>query len=244
MSAPGRSLLSRPEILRHMGEGNVVIEPFDPACVNTASVDLRLGPHFFREQRMSEQTGQTGPFNPFDAEHIARLWGRPQRAIRAGPWMRRNGVLTGVRDEDFLIVLAPGETILAHTIEFIGGRRCVTTEMRARSSLGRIGLTVCKCAGWGDVGYTTRWTMEMTNHLRDSSIVLVVGMRVAQLAFYQVDPVDTSYAGEGGKYQAQDDLRLVMEQWRPEMMLPMLYKDRDVGHFARHIPSGFEPFEK
>lgn len=238
MTAPGRSLLSRPEILRHMQEGTIVIEPFDPRCVNTASVDLRLGPHFFREQRLS---GKTGPFNPFDAEHIERLWGKPQRAIRAGQWMQRNGPLTGIRDEDLLIVLSPGETILAHTIEFIGGRRCVTTEMRARSSLGRIGLTVCKCAGWGDVGYTTRWTMEMTNHLRDSAIVLVVGMRVAQLAFYQVDPVEGSYAKEGGKYQDDDDLPTVIAGWTPAMMLPKLDKDRDIGTFSAHVPDDFEP---
>lgn len=54
--------------------------------------------------------------------------------------------------EDLIIWVAPGETILGHTEEFIGGRHNVTTMMKARSSMGRNFIEVCKCAGWGDVG--------------------------------------------------------------------------------------------
>lgn len=58
---------------------------------------------------------------------------------------------------DRIIWITPGETILAHTNEFIGGCKSVTTMMKARSSLGRNFIEVCKCAGWGDVGYINRW---------------------------------------------------------------------------------------
>lgn len=31
-------------------------------------------------------------------------------------------------------------------------RKTVTTMMKARSSMGRNFIEVCKCAGWGDIG--------------------------------------------------------------------------------------------
>jgi hypothetical protein len=40
-----------------------------------------------------------------------------------------------------------GKTILGHTNEFLGGRGSVTTMMKARSSMGRNFIEVCKCAG-------------------------------------------------------------------------------------------------
>ena len=58
----------------------------------------------------------------------------------------------------------PATPILAHTEEVVGGRNGFTTSMRARSSIGRSCLSVCKCAGVGDVGYISQWTMEITNH--------------------------------------------------------------------------------
>lgn len=237
MKAPGRSLLSRPQIRRHLEEGTVVVHPLDERSINTASYDVRIAPWFFREQ---EVAGESPVFNPFDEEHVRRLWGDVQRAVPAGGWMQRNGPLRNFSDMDFLVVLKPGETILSHTIEFIGGRRTATTEMRARSSMGRIGITVCKCAGWGDVGYITRWTMEITNLMRHHTIPLPVGMRVAQIAFYEVDEEEgASYAGEGGKYQDSDDLEEVMRLWSPEQMLPRLHLDRDIGHFHTFIPQEF-----
>ena len=79
--------------------------------------------------------------------------------------------------------------------------------------------------------------MEMTN-VSGQTIVLVVGLRVAQIAFYEVDEiVDTSYVGDQGKYQTTDDVARMMEVWRPEQMLPRLYADRDIGQFHTFIPA-------
>src|SRR3989338_4677557 len=149
-----------------------------------------------------------------------------QEAMMAQDWMKENGLLKNIKPEDRVIILGPGETILAHTEEFIGGRNCVTTEMRARSSMGRIGITVCKCAGWGDLGFCNRWTMEMSNHLKDTPVVLIVGMRVAQIPFYQVDTLDVSYATTGGSYQVTDDLEAMMKNWTPLLMLPKFSRDK------------------
>ena len=226
MEAPGRSLLSRPMILDHKERGNIVIHPFREKSVNTTSYDVRLGLYYYSE----EQRGHgSNIFNPFDEVHVRRHWNGPHRGENAGEWMDRTSQhLENIKRDDTIIPLGPGQTILAHTQEFIGGRHCIGQEMRARSSMGRIGITVCKCAGWGDIGYVNRWTMEVTNVLQEHSITLVVGMRVAQLIFFEADPLDASYASEQGKYQTTDDMERLISSWSPESMLPKLYKDYEL----------------
>lgn len=233
-------LLSREKIKDQFEKGRIVIDPFDEANLNSASYDVRLGPHFFREQT---KPGESSFFNPFDENDVTHYWGESEFAVNAGDWMLTNRHLENISAaDDLLIVIGPGETILAHTIEFIGGRSignsAVTSEMRARSSVGRVGITVCKCAGWGDVGFINRWTMEITNLMKDSSIILPVGMRIAQIVFFQVAfvPTEDTYAVKGGKYQTGDDLSELQEKWRPTNMLPRLYNDLDVGNFHRYIP--------
>jgi dCTP deaminase len=221
---PGRAHLSRLAIKYHLQAGNIVISPYKKRDLKTTSYDVRLGPHHFRETR--RESDDPAVLNPFDESHIRRYWGDPCLPVNAGKYMDEHGViLKGIRRKDQIIILAPGETILAHTQEFIGGRSCVSTEMRARSSMGRIGITICKCAGWGDLGYISRWTMEITNHMRETSIILVVGMRVAQIIFFQVDPDTAGTYAADGKYQNSDVLDEIVRSWTPEMMLPKLYRD-------------------
>lgn len=221
---PQRSLLNSDWILLHRRCGNIIIEPFNENNLNTTSYDIRLGENYFQEQSF---VNARKILNPFDQDDIKRLWGdSPRKATLAESWIEENGPLKNVRLEDKIIVLGPGETILTHTQEFVGGRRCINPEMRARSSVGRIGITVCKCAGWGDVGYCNRWTMEMSNHLKNISVVLVVGMRVAQIIFEQVDALDVSYATTGGQYQTSDDMEVVMRDWTPYMMLPKFSREK------------------
>lgn len=142
-----------------------------------------------------------------------------------------------LKPKDLVVLIAPNEMILAHTIEFIGGRNgtdklpAVTTEMRARSSIGRIGISVCKCAGWGDIGYVNRWTMEITN-FSNSVIALPVGLRIAQIIFHETMAVaDIDQYQKQGKYQKDTDIAALKKKWKPEDMLPKLYADRDLGKF-------------
>ena len=134
----------------------------------------------------------------------------------------------GISPDDKVILLEPGETILAHTNEFIGGKDHITTMMKARSSLGRNFIEVCKCAGWGDVGYTNRWTMEITNNSRHYAIPLVVGRRIAQIVFFETGPIDGADYNSKGKYNSSTDLTKMKKDWHPTMMLPRLYNDRDI----------------
>lgn len=216
--------LSRPKILEHLQAGNVIIDPFRPEQLKTASYDVSLGPWYYRQQD-AKRTGLT-VLNPYDQEHIRLHWGKPQEAVPARTIREQYAKdLHGILPSDRIIMIYPGETLLAHTEEFIGGRRCVVAEMRARSSAGRIGLEVCKCAGWGDIGYFNRWTMELTlNSVEDIPAILVVGRQYSQMVFHETALVDETYAAEG-RYQQSDELSELQRLWQPSDMLPRLHRD-------------------
>jgi len=125
---------------------------------------------------------------------------------------------------DRVFVLQPGETVLGHTDEFIGGVDGVTTMIKTRSSLGRNNIGICKCAGWGDTGFTNRWTLEITNFSKDRSVMLVCGRRVGQIVFMATGKVSQKY---DSKYQSQHSLKKMMKEWKPEQMLPRLHLDEE-----------------
>jgi len=219
--------LSDKKIMEQMEKGNIVIEPFVPEHLSTSSYDMTLGEWYYREQQPLDFSHV---YDIFNKEHTNKVWGnKPSRAQKATDILK-NFEFKGLRPDDKVILIKPGETILAHTNEFIGGRNIITTMMKARSSLGRNFIEVCKCAGWGDVGYVNRWTMEITNNSKHYAIPLVAGMRVAQLIFFETGEIlGKDYTqGHAAKYQTATNLKKLKKEWKPEMMLPKLYKDRQV----------------
>lgn len=229
------SVLSKPEILKHLKAGNIVISPFNPNNVANSSYDVRLGKYFFRQ----DQIKHSQILDPFYEKSVREMYDGVEEASLVSEIKSKLNPFHGLKPKDKVILIAPSETILAHTIEFIGGKNgtkdlsAVTSEMRARSSIGRIGIAVCKCAGWGDIGYVNRWTMEITN-FSNVIIPLPVGLRIAQIIFHEtvrVPEID-KYAKKG-KYQTSDNLKEIIKNWKPEDMLPKLYKDKDLGHFSQ-----------
>lgn len=221
--------LSNTKILAEMKTGNIIIEPFIRENLATSSYDVTLGEWFYAEQ--PPQHFQT-IYNVYDESHTKRVWGtKPLRATTAKDLFKHYKFdFKGISPNDKVILLEPGETILGHTNEFIGGRHKITTMMKARSSLGRNFIEVCKCAGWGDVGYVNRWTMEITNNSKHYSIPLVVGRRIAQIIFFDTGEIlDTNkdYAANG-KYQTTQSLAQLKKSWKPDMMIPKMHKDREI----------------
>ena len=156
------------------------------------------------------------------------VWGSPQEAVKAqGVFDEFKVQIENIKPDDRVILIQPKETILAHTNEFIGGKKNITTMMKSRSSMGRSFINACKCAGWGDIGYINRWTLEITNFSNSYAIPLVVGRRIAQIVFLYTGETSRSYANEG-KYQTNTDLETLKLNWSPEMMLPRLDRDKDI----------------
>ncbi|KYQ93980.1 dCTP deaminase [Tieghemostelium lacteum] len=221
-----QSLLSDKAILEFVKSGKIVISPFIRDNLNTSSFDVTLGPYYFRESQTD--SGYT-VYNPYSESNVKRVWGECHIAETSQSFFEKTGIkLENIEPTDLIIWIKPGETILAHTNEFIGGQSTVTTMMKARSSLGRNFIEVCKCAGMGDIGYINRWTMEITNNSRMHSIPLVVGRRVAQIVFFDTDGCAGSSYENTGKYQTSNDINQLRENWKPSDMLPKMYKDREI----------------
>lgn len=221
------STLSDRKILQYLKSKKIVIDPLKRENINTSSVDVTLGEYYFREQ--SSDAGKA-IYSPWSEIDVRSVWGEAQKAEKAGIYAKRNGfsLPEGIKENDKVIWIRPGETILGHTNEFIGGAREITTMMKARSTLGRNFIEVCKCAGWGDVGYINRWTMEITNNSRHYIIPLVVGRRVAQIIFFEVGEITQEDYSKSGKYQNSLDLSKLKKDWTPDSMLPKMWKDREI----------------
>jgi dCTP deaminase len=206
-------------------DGHIVYHPYIEKHIAGSSIDVTLGHWFYRTERNTNG----GFYNPFDEGDVAKYFEGPFPAEVHQMWAEANGrkLFSGIPADHPVIVLGPGERILAHTHEFIGIKAPGTSTMQARSTWGRNGVAVCLDAGWGDPGYINRWTMEIYNMNQNHSVVLPVGERIAQIVFYHTGPVDGEYKQISGKYQStnEDDLQQLMRDWRPEQMLPRGYKD-------------------
>ncbi len=215
-------VLSDKKILEAKEKGHIIISPYDERNLSTSSYDVTLGEFYYKPTtRLQDKV-----YNIYNEEQTKTFWGEVRKAEYAASVMDET---IGIKPKDRIILVHPGESILAHTIEFIGGRDHITTMMKARSSMGRQGISVALCAGWGDVGYINRWTLEIKNHNKHYTIPLVVGRRIAQLVFMDTGPIldkGKDYAAKG-KYQSSQLLEELQAEWKPEDMLPKLWKDRD-----------------
>lgn len=217
---------SNTQIKQAYSTGHIVVHPYIEENVNGSSYDVTLGHWYFRTQKHSSK----GFYNPFDEHDVARYFDGPLHSEQHSLWCEKNGrkPFAGIPLDHPIIVMRPGERILAHTHEFIGIKAPGTSTMQARSTWGRNGVAVCLDAGWGDPGYVNRWTMEIYNMNEHESVVLPVGERIAQVVFYHTGPVEGEYQNLSGKYQEipENDLQGLVNSWRPEQMLPRGWKDQ------------------
>lgn len=216
---------SNKQIKAAIKQGHIVFHPYIEEHIAGSSVDVTLGNWYYRTERPSEG----GFYNPFDKSSVDGYFSGAQKAEIHEEWAKKHGrqLFKNIPADHPIIVLRPGERILAHTHEFIGIKAPGTSTMQARSTWGRNGVAVCLDAGWGDPGYINRWTMEIYNMNQHESVVLPVGERIAQLVFYETGEVDQEYKKLSGKYQPStaDDLDSLIQNWSPEQMLPRAYKD-------------------
>jgi dCTP deaminase len=217
-------ILCRESILEAYNKGEIVIDPFDIRLVNPNSVDIRLGSTLYR---MKSSFGIRDLYNPSDDlwEEVSSV---PAAQIRAGGI---DGLLPApdwgegvIPDDAPVFCLNPGEFYLATTYESIGTRALapdqdsIIPEMKAKSTFGRQGLTVALCAGLGDVGYCSKWALEI--RLVGRSVVpLAVGTPIGQVVFHQGTPTQSVYGG-AGHYQVEGEVRFLPKplKWMPRQV--------------------------
>lgn len=185
-------MLNREEILEQIAIGNIIVYPFNIDNLGSNSLDLAVGGYWYIADDSSL------PAFLSDDNRAISSWGKYAKDYWEGPYYT----------EDAIYVPARG-IILAHTNEFVTTKNCVA-KMHSRSTIARCGLSVCRCAGLGDVGYIGRWTMEIVNHT-NHMIYIKTGMKICQLSFEMVTPLKQQYPGKYGKGP---------DEWTYEDMLP------------------------
>lgn len=218
------------QIKAALKSGHIICDP-KPVIINGSSIDVTLGHYFY----LAKSRSGTKLFNPFSKSSVENYFGD---YLEAKPWhetrqkipeteLARLEQIAGIPEDHPVILLRPNERILAHTNEFIGIKPPGTSSMQARSTTGRIGISACYCAGWGDPGYVNRWTMEIHNLNENAYVPLPVGFRIAQIVFSDTGAVETEYAKSTGNYQSftADDLKKIKKNWHPNMMLPKAYNN-------------------
>ena len=179
MSAPA-SVLSDGTIARLVEEGRIRIDPWKPALVQPASVDLRLG-------------------DSFRVFHNHRV---PAIDLRHPPENLTEEVVVPEGDS---FVIHPGEFCLGRTLEWVELPDDIVARIEGKSSLGRLGLIVHATAGFCDPGWHGTLTLEL-NNLTRVPIKLWAGLPIAQLSFMALDaPAERPYghADLGSHYQGQ-----------------------------------------
>ena len=182
MSQAPTSVLSDGTILRLVEEGRLRIDPWDPALVQPASVDLRLGDSFrvFHNHKAEAIDLRNPPTNLTEEVRIEE--GEP-------------------------FVIHPGEFCLGRTAEWVELPDDIVARIEGKSSLGRLGLIVHATAGFCDPGWRGTLTLEL-NNLTRIPIKLYPGILIAQLSFMTLDaPAQKPYGHEdlGSHYQGQVD---------------------------------------
>jgi dCTP deaminase len=166
-------------IERLIGEGRIVIDPYDPALLQPSSVDVRVD-RFFRVFR-----NNLYPYIDVKAEQ---------------PDLTE---LVEINDEPF--ILHPGEFVLGSTLERVALPDDLVARLEGKSSLGRLGLLIHSTAGFIDPGFDGHVTLELSN-VASLPITIYNGMKIGQLSFMQLaEPAAKPYGSGalGSKYQGQ-----------------------------------------
>lgn len=173
-------ILSDRDLRSEIDAGNIVIDPFDPACVQPSSIDVKLS-NLFRVFR----------------NHTAAV-------------LDVKKDLTGLTElvevnQDGCFLLHPGEFVLGSTLERVAVPHNLVARVEGKSSLGRLGLVIHSTAGFIDAGFDGHVTLELAN-LANLPITLYPNMKIGQISFITMtSPAENPYGqgAKGSKYQGQ-----------------------------------------
>ncbi len=192
-------MLTGKEIERQVRLKNILIEPFDPKRLNPNSYNIRLGEDLaVYAAALSEYSSVGGVLQ------TGYQWGQRkcERAFILDPAeddcldMARENAIYLIKIPPTGIVLYPGVLFLASTVERAGSDWFVPS-VEGRSSVGRLGIQVHATAGFGDLGFKSHWTLEITVV---HPVRIYAGVEIAQVIFtvpYQEGSVPSKMDGSG-----------------------------------------------
>lgn len=176
-------ILSDRDIENAVTRGDLKINPFvAEEQIQPASVDLTLDTQFVQLRTL-------GPI-------------RPDQPMMGQPYYPDGYTRTLVKHGEYF-GLAPGGFVLASTRERVELPNWLTGEVRDKSSVARLGLSLLP-AGYIDPGFRGHITLEIVNHTQ-YVWALKPGMRICQLVLFAMfnRPARAYGDAHGSRYQDQ-----------------------------------------
>ncbi|MCL2356680.1 MAG: dCTP deaminase [Defluviitaleaceae bacterium] len=113
---------------------------------------------------------------------------------------KENTVRTiSIPEEGYLLM--PGTLYLGRTAEYTETDKFVPM-LEGRSSVGRLGVFVHVCAGFGDVGFKGFWTLEI--HCVQP-VRIYAGVKICQIYYHTIEGEYDAYIS--GKYQCNTGIQ-------------------------------------
>lgn len=176
---PTGAILTGAEIVRQMIMGNIEIDGFDMKNLNPNSYNLTLG-NSIKTYRPVYQSKNKNDHSMY----LDILKDNPYEEIT-------------ITEEGFALV--PGKVYIANTNERTFSSK-FQPKIDGRSSVGRLGIMVHLTAGYGDIGFDGKWTLELAVI---QPIIIYPNIPICQVSF-MVPAGDTSIQ-YNGRYQHQTD---------------------------------------
>jgi dCTP deaminase len=148
-----------------IARGHIRIDPYDPNLVQPNSVDIRLGNHF--------------------------VWYNPDEQV-IDPYDKASVIADVGETHADSFILAPGQFVLAETLECIGLPDNIVATIEGKSSIARLGVTLHQTGGWIDAGFRGTITLEMAN-VNARPVKVYAGMPIGQLVFYTTERAENPY---------------------------------------------------
>lgn len=178
-------------------DNKLVIEPFDPNCLQPVSYDVHLG-DFALFESVSYDNNIVDIGNRDVHQHLLRYQ-------------------IPTRDDTCVMTIGPKEFVLAEMKEKFVFSKYVGGRLDGKSTIGRIGLFIHVTAGVFDPGWYGRATFELYNASR-RRIRLWAGMKIGQMTFYYYpEGVDREYGSRqlGSHYQGDTTVQGSRGLWGP-----------------------------
>lgn len=225
-------MISGLEIKRQMELGNIIIDEFDEKRLNPNSYNIRLGNKLkvYKVANISLNEIEAEATKPFKEEYMKvydslkdsnmdldtieyeiekkvkditdRVTEEKEKILRKyslDPKKDNETIDIDIPEEGFILV--PGMLYLGETMEYTETYNLIP-NIDGRSTTGRLGIEIHKTAGFGDVGFKGKWTLEITvTH----PVIIYPGMEIGQI-YYETIEGDSSIL-YNGKYQNQQGVQ-------------------------------------
>ena len=166
------SILLKNQIINEYNCGKIKIDPYNEKHLGPNSYDVRIC-KILKVYNFSEK-------NYLDCKEL-----NPVDVIE-------------IPDDGY--ILEPGILYLGSTIEKVGSSNYIPMY-EGRSSMARLGIQSHLSAGFGDVGFESNWTLEITVVHRTK---IYANMRIGQVYFHEIDIDSNNETNRyNGKYSTQ-----------------------------------------